>query len=236
MPERPKALLEFGGRSLLARHLAYLHDLSIRQVTVCTGFEAAQLEAAVATCRRPAIHCVFNPNFTTGSIESLWAVRDALRVDEDVLVMDADVLYPFAVLERLAHSPHRRCLLLDRDYVPGDEPVKVCVRAGEVVDFSKQPDPTIERDFMGESIGFFRFDPTGARHLAALCEACVADGRRDAPHEAAIREMILAGDHGIGYEDVSGAPWIEIDFPEDIRRANEYILPAIDHARSPSLS
>jgi choline kinase len=42
--------------------------------------------------------------------------------------------------------------------------------------------------------------------------------------------LILAGDHGIGFEDVSGAPWIEIDFPDDIRRATTDILPALEHA------
>jgi choline kinase len=146
--------------------------------------------------------------------------------------MDADVLYPCWVLERLVRSPRRRCLLLDRDYLPGDEPVKVCVKEGRIVDFSKTPDPAIACDFMGESVGFFRFDPAGGQRLAALCEAYMATGRRDAPHEAAIREMILAGDHGIGYEEVSGAPWIEIDFPEDLRRAREHILPAINDAIS----
>jgi choline kinase len=173
---------------------------------------------------------VYNPNFTTGSIESLWAVRDALVSGNDVLLMDADVLYPFEILARLATSSQQRCLLLDRLYVPGDEPVKVCVRDGAIVDFSKQPDPGISWDFTGESIGFFRFDPAGAARLAALSEQYVGDGRRTFPHEAAIREMILAGGHGIGFEDVSGAPWIEIDFPEDIRRATDHILPRIDHA------
>jgi len=227
---RPKALLEFGGQSLLARHLANLADLGIERVTVCTGYRADLLEQAITAYRRPETCCIVNPDYHQGSVKSLWAVRRALQSAGEVLLMDADVLYPASILQRLAASEHRNCLLLDRHYVPGDEPVKVCVHAGQIVEFSKRPDPTLTWDFMGESIGFFKFDAALGARLAAVTEAYVADGRSDAPHEAAIRDLILAGDHGIGFEDVSGAPWIEIDFPDDISRATTEILPALEHA------
>ena len=49
----------------------------------------------------------------------------------------------------------------------------------------------------------------------------------DAPHEEALRDMLLASPGDYGFEDVTGLPWVEIDFPEDVTRANEEILPAI---------
>ena len=39
--------------------------------------------------------------------------------------------------------------------------------------------------------------------------------------------MLLAQPRAFGFEDVSGLPWIEIDFPEDVARAGAEILPAI---------
>ena len=30
-----------------------------------------------------------------------------------------------------------------------------------------------------------------------------------------------------GYEDVTGYPWLEIDFPEDLVRAEREVMPAI---------
>jgi choline kinase len=227
---RPKALLEFGGRSLLARHLANLSDLGVARVTVCTGYRAELIEQAIASCRRPSTCCIANPDYHQGSVKSLCMVRTALQAGRDVLLMDADVLYPAHILQRLAASDHRNCLLLDRHYVPGDEPVKVCVRDRQIVEFSKRPDPTLKWDFMGESVGFFKFDATLGARLAAMTEAYVGSGRSDAPHEAVIRDLILSGNHGIGFEDVSGAPWIEIDFPDDIRRATTEILPALEDA------
>ena len=44
--------------------------------------------------------------------------------------------------------------------------------------------------------------------------------------------MLLARPGDFGFEDVSGLPWIEIDFPEDVVRATEEVLPAI-HADYP---
>jgi choline kinase len=34
-----------------------------------------------------------------------------------------------------------------------------------------------------------------------------------------------------GYEDVTGLSWIEIDFPDDVRRAEEEVLPRVDGVR-----
>jgi choline kinase len=49
----------------------------------------------------------------------------------------------------------------------------------------------------------------------------------DAPHEEAVRNVLLREPGAFGFEDVTGVPWIEIDFPEDVVRAREQILPAI---------
>jgi len=227
---RPKALLEFDGETLLARHMQNLAGLGVRRLTICTGYRAKALAAVAQGYAAPAVQCVENVDYTAGSIKSLWTVRAALDCGEDVLLMDADVLYPASFLWRLAASPHRSCLLLDRAYTPGEEPVKVCVRGNTIVEFSKRPDPASTWDFSGESVGFFKLSPPSAARLAALSEHYIESGRADQPHEAALREILLSADHDFGFEEISGEPWIEIDFPADIRRAHDEILPAIRHA------
>ena len=51
-------------------------------------------------------------------------------------------------------------------------------------------------------------------------------GRADVIYEQAMRDVILAAD-AFGFEDVTGLPWIEIDFPEDLERAHGEILPRL---------
>ena len=142
--------------------------------------------------------------------------------------MDADVLYHPDILRRLIAAPAADCWLMDRDFIPGDEPVKICTRAGVIVEFRKRLAEGLEYDAIGESVGFFKFSPTTALALARLVDAYVADGRREAPHEEALRDLALGGEHAIGIEDVSGLPWLEIDFPEDLLRARDDVLPRIE--------
>ena len=213
----PKALLPFGGRTLLTRHIAALRACGVQDVTVVVGFEAAQVEAAVAG--DPQVRLVLNPDYREGSVVSLWAARDVLRAGRPIVLMDADVLYDARLLGRLVSSAHPNALLLDREIEPGDEPVKLCMRDGQIVDFHKRPQAP--HDWHGESVGFFRFTPEAAADLAARTEDYVGGGRRALEYEEPIRDMMQSALPGLfGYEDITGLPWTEIDFPEDVAKAS----------------
>ena len=140
--------------------------------------------------------------------------------------MDADVLYDEELVGRLANSRHQNCLLLDRAFVPGDEPVKVCVRDGEIVEFRKWL--SAEFDFCGESVGFFKLSAEVAKKIVIQTELYLRQGRRHEPYEETIRDVLLTSQRGtFAFEDITGTPWIEIDFAADIERANAEILPRI---------
>ena len=220
----PKALLEFGGRTLLERHVAILRGFGISDITVVIGFEAQHMRAALAALHDgPAISVVINRDFRDGSVVSLWAGREVLRGGGPVILMDADVLYDARLMAALVNSGKPGCLLLDREIEPGDEPVKICVRDGRVVDFHKRP--TAPHDWHGESVGFFRFSAAMATELAGRSEDYVAAGRRMMEYEEPIRDMIIASAADrFGYEDISGLPWTEIDFPEDVAKAHALLV------------
>lgn len=224
---QPKSLLRFGTRTLLARHLDALADCGVRDVTLCVGYLASEIESAA---RHPALRVtlVHNPRYRRGSVLSLWTARSSLIAADSVLLMDADVLYPPALLARLAGSPQANCLLFDAEFEAGDEPVKICLAGGRVVDFRKKPDPAIPVERRGESVGFFKFARACAAEIAHRCEEYVAADRLDEPYEEVLRDVFLSGRHAIGIEEITGTPWIEIDFPEDIARARSDVLPYLD--------
>lgn len=224
----PKCLMEFGGRSLLARHLDILYRLGIRQTDLVVGYEADRIIDHVGTlASRPDVAFHFNPRYELGSVLSLWAAEESLNCGNPVLVMDADVLYHPDILQQLTGSDVDNCYLLDRNFTPGDEPVKIAVRNGLMVEFRKQLAEGLEYDTIGESVGFFRFGPDCAQAIARECARFDTEGLGDAPHEEALRNVLLSNPESFGFEDVSGLPWIEIDFPEDVIRAADEILPAI---------
>ena len=222
---RPKSLLTFDGRSLIARHLDILRACGVTDITVVVGFGAEHLRAEAGS----GVSFVGNPDFREGSVVSLWAGRDVLRSGQPVVLMDADVIYDARLMRRLLDSTLPNVLLLDREIEAGDEPVKLCVSAaGRIVDFRKRPE--MPYDWYGESVGFFRLAPATARDLADRAESYVTGGRRSAEYEEPIRDMILtdaiAAIPRFGFEDISGLPWTEIDFPEDVGKA-EALLPEL---------
>jgi choline kinase len=223
----PKSLLQFGGKSLLRRHVEALRAVDVGKLTLILGYRAEEIHTELAVIGADCwIETIFNPRYREGAVVSLWTGHDVLRGGDDVLLMDADVLYDPSVLRRLTGSPHRNCLLIDRDLEPGEEPVKICLRGGRIVEFGK----VVEGDFeiVGEWPGFLRIEPEMANKLAAAAEAYVSAGRHEEPYEPAIRDVLLAGPpNRFGCEDITGLPWIEIDTPEDLRRARETIAPAL---------
>jgi choline kinase len=147
----------------------------------------------------------------------------------DVLLMDADVLYDERIMRALvAGKASVNRLLIDRDFEAGDEPVKLCVRDGVPIELRKQPAADLNFDTIGESVGFFRFEQNGARRLAALVAGYTDSGRAHMPHEEAVRDLIREKSQAIEVADVTGSPWIEIDFPVDVTRAAEEVLPQLE--------
>jgi choline kinase len=225
---RPKCLMEFGGRSLLDRHLDILSQLGVRKLDLVIGYEADQIIDHVGKLfSRPDVSFQYNPRYEQGSVLSLLAASEALTSGEPAVVMDADVLYHPGILQALLDSDSENCYLLDRDFEAGDEPVKIAVSDGTMVEFRKKLPDGLSYDMIGESVGFFRFGPKCAALIAAECALYQSAGLGDAPHEEALRNVLLRRPDDFDFEDISGMPWIEIDFPEDVIRAAEEVLPAI---------
>ncbi len=223
----PKVLLRFGGKTLLQRHVEILRSLGVEQFVMGVGYHAEQIAREIAHLRAgDFVRTVLNPDFHLGNIVTLWSLRDELRHSGPVLLMDADVLYEERLFGRLLASHHRNCFLLDRDFTPDAEPVKLCVRDGEIVEFRKSVNTDF--DYCGESVGFFKFSPAAAERIVAQAGLCLEQGRREEPYEEAIRDVLLTSAAGtFAFEEVTGLPWIEIDFRADIERANREILPRI---------
>jgi len=223
----PKVLLRFGGESLLQRHIETLRQHGIEELVLGVGFEREQIEQEIAALgAKDFVRTVFNPDYESGSIVTLWTLRDELCWGGPVLLMDADVLYDERLVERLVASRHSNCLLLDRAAALDGEAVKLCVRDREIVEFRKWL--SAECDLCGESVGFFRLSARVAERIIAQTRLYIEQGRYHDPYEEPFRDVMLTARRGtFAYEDVTGLPWIEIDSVADVERANAEVLPRI---------
>jgi choline kinase len=224
----PKCLLRFEGMTLLERHLRALRAAGVDEVELALGFQPEKIETELERIGwqpRPGI--ALNPRYDLGSVLTVHTVADALTRGGDVLLMDADVLYDEAILRALVAGPSIDRLLIDRDMEAGDEPVKLCLRERVPVELRKQLAVGLQYDTIGESVGFFRFRESTARRLAEIVAGYVSSGRHTLPHEEAVRDLLLEGGRTYDVADVTGLPWIEIDFPGDVARAENEVLPRL---------
>ena len=222
--DMPKCLVTLGGETMLSRNIRQLRAAGVDDVVVVVGCAA---DTVRRTCH--GVTFVENTIFAqTNSMYSLWLTRSLLT--EGFLVMNCDVLVHPQLLNDLVSARHEDALLLayrDEATAYGEEEMKVRVRRGRVVDISKTMDPD-QAD--GENVGIVKFGRDGARLLVEKMDELVAAGDLKAwvprAFKAFAQERPL---HVIG---TRGYPWIEIDFPEDYRRAVEVVLPQIETPRA----
>lgn len=219
---RPKCLIEIGGRTLLSRHVEYLGRFGVRKVVLVVGYAQEHIRKAMsADSFAQDIRWVVNEQFTRGSMTSLWAARS--EMDEDIVLMDADVLYAPAILARLLHSPMPTALLMDDTVKQESEECMIAAKSGRVLTLSKILPPVY--DEAGEGVGFLKVQKQDIPALLHSVQAHVEAGALDLEYEDALKDFFH--EVPVGYEKIGGIPWIEIDFPEDIERASSKILPAV---------
>jgi choline kinase len=192
------------------------------------GFQPESVQAELERINWPhKVETVLNTRYDLGSVLTVHTVAEALTRGGDVLLMDADVLYDERILAALVAGETVNRLLIDRDFEAGDEPVKLCLKDGVPVELRKQLAVNLEYDTIGESVGFFRFRQETAQRFAQIVAGYVDSDRANMPHEEAVRDLLLERSQVFDTADVTGAPWIEIDFPNDVARASTEILPQL---------
>ena len=226
--EKQKILLDFGGKSILEWHAQRLIQVGIKRMVVVTGYTREKVRETFTILHEQygiSILEVVNRDYKEGSVLSVHvSLSEILKASGSVLIMDGDVLYPTEILQRLVESKHPSALLIDRHYTTqDDDPVLVPVRNGRPFEFLKGWKGNA--DLVGESVGFFKIDSHDIPLFVEETRMRSVGERRKESYDEIIRALVLDG--RFGYEDVTGIPWAEIDFPEDVTDARNTVFPAI---------
>jgi choline kinase len=166
---------------------------------------------------------IHNPAYQKGSSLSLYSAREVIA-GEPTLIMDADVVFPKEFLRRLLGSPAPNAFLIDQGFADTGEEVKFYLQADRVIALGKKIVPKAW-DRVGEGIGFFKCGVEAGRELGRLLEQVIEASDGLCEYEDALH-LLLSRQH-VEAVDVTGLPWTEVDFVEDLRRAQTEIFPAI---------
>lgn len=213
----PKCLAEVGGRSLLQIQIDNLRRVGVENVTVVVGYRHAEVRAAASDDAT----FILNERFAeTNSLYSFYLARSA--VENDLVVLNGDVLFPLEVLSRLGEVDHSS-LAFDSSSGDDEEHMKVHLRAGRLVRMSKKLPQALTA---GENVGLLWLSPRAAQACFDASAMLVRNGHQRDWVGAAV--SAIAGSHRISGVDVRGLPWVEIDYPDDLAHARSDVWPAIE--------
>jgi choline kinase len=220
----PKCLIQIGGESILEHQLNAILWAGIREVVIVIGYLKEKIKEFIGTLYRDTIRISYieNQEFrTTNTIYSLYLAREEF-LDQDFLYFNADVLmHPDIVKGIIMHEGQN---VLAVDYVKcGEEEVKFATNAdNRIIKLGKD----IAHDRAeGEFIGVAKFGKDITQYFIDALTLHCSKGKKDLFFERAVEDILnRAPFHPL---DVSHIPKIEIDFPEDLKIAEEIIYPAI---------
>ncbi len=209
----PKTLIRIGSLTVLERMLDSLISAGIKDICLVVGHLKDKIKLVVGqNYKGAAIRYIPNPDYERGSILSIWAARNCF--DDDILLMDSDVIFERAVLEKLAGSKNENCFLMDKNYTESGEEMKIAALDKKVVQIARRI--TREYDEIGEGIGFLKLSVKYRKEFLDVFKSAVARDK-DCDYENALDELVRR--IPVGFEEVTGLRWTEIDFEADIEKA-----------------
>jgi choline kinase len=192
----------------------------VGEVCFIVGYMAAEVraylaDAASAHANGLAVSFIDNPEYLKGNIISAYAARQYF--DEPFILMDADVAYPTELLARLVNSPHENCLLLDENFNNDAEEMKLGAdESGRVWEIGRRLSKNWNAQ--GEGVGFFKCSAAAGAIFREMLGRTIAAGGEGLEYEEVLDMLMKLAT--INFEYVAGLPWTEIDFPEDLEKAN----------------
>jgi L-glutamine-phosphate cytidylyltransferase len=217
--DRPKCLIDFSGKTLLAWQVEALFANGVKKLMIVTGYRTDMVEEELARLARPGleIEVCFNPfHKVADNLASCWLARAAM--ERDFLILNGDTLVSNALVARVQQ--------------PSDWPIAVTVDVKPSYD---SDDMKVERqgDLLlaigktltaaqsnAESIGFLAFRGEGAALFRDTVDSYM---RTPAGLENWYLKIIdaLAPTGKIGTVSIEGHEWGEVDFLNDIEVATK---------------
>tara|TARA_B100000029_G_scaffold430980_2_gene442310 strand:- start:6042 stop:6779 length:738 start_codon:yes stop_codon:yes gene_type:complete len=215
--KQPKCMLEVFGQPLINYQIKALKKVGVNKVTVVTGYLSEIIVNHLnKTFSDMEINYLDNPHFfETNTSYSLNLCRKELS-ETDCLLMNADVLYPIELIRRII-SDSRENILAVETKLCGREEVKVIEGKNQrIVAIGKE---LIEENCLGEFIGVAKISRSFGRSFADSLSRLIKAGGKADYFEAALHPILSECE--VYFIDISDLKCIEIDFIEDLKKANK---------------
>ncbi|MDQ8756378.1 NTP transferase domain-containing protein [Sphingosinicella sp. LHD-64] len=208
--DRPKCLIEVGGRAIVDHQLDALAAAGVKRRIVVGGYRIDRLADHLAA-RGDDVELRFNPFWAvSSSISSVWAARDLL--EGRYAILNGDTVYePTLISDGLSRIQQGVNLFVEPMVSPVLDEMLVEMEAGLVRQVAKTLNPSRARF---HSLGVIASVDDGGVYRAGLDKAMRAENGIQSFHHAIIDDLAKTGPvHGVV---IDKGHWVEIDRVEHI--------------------
>lgn len=208
----PKPLVAIGGQPLIARVIRTAARLQAKSIA-CIVNDQSPVVADFLQSRSWPLALDLIVETTPSSMESLFCLAPKLE-DEPFLLFTVDAVFGFAIVENFVHRARQfenvHGVLALTDYVDDEKPLWV------------RMDDNGRLTAMGEAAKGSRYVTAGFYYFAPSIFSEIATAR--ALKLTALRQFLgLLLDKGYALYGVPVAKTIDVDYPEDIAKAETYL-------------
>lgn len=217
----PKCLLKAGDKTLLEMTINNILKNGVNCFVMVTGYRERMIKEHIAE-KFPELDITYltNSDFENNNNSySLWMTKD--YITGDAILLDSDILFDYRIISKLFDAQNTDCLAVKRGHNLSAEEIKVIIDSTNKIEhIGKHIDPAA---CYGESIGIERFSHDFFVKLGEVLERkIVKENNVNEFYEASFQELYDKG-NSMYAVDVSEYKCMEIDFPEDLKRAQEEV-------------
>ena len=211
----PQCLLKLGEKTILERQVEIIQEAGIKDVCVVIGHQADKIEEY---CNKKSLGYIFNPFYdVSGMALTLWIAKNELK--DGAVCLYSDILFDSNIITGLLSERGDICLAVKKDGLR-DEAEKVIVEEGVIKTVSK----IITGNENGEFIGIAKFTQYGSEKIITEIDN-MAKLRLDISFIQALDNLASKGETITAYNfSELDARFIDIDFPEDLVKAENLFL------------
>lgn len=211
----PKCLVKVSeDETIIERNIRLIRandpDASIH---IVVGYQFQQIESLVNGCT--VIH---NPFYkVTNSIASLWFAREVFTKGQDIVVLNADIVFSSDLIREICSVPSESVIYYDSS-IRNNGDYNVQAMDGKMVVMGKELE-----DYSGEYMGITKFSRLDLNLVIHEIHSMVNDGLYDQWYENALVQMSLNMKHLFSVKDISNYDWSEIDSVDNLLKIRNII-------------
>lgn len=218
--DRPKALMDLGGETILSRAVRLLVQCGVSELIFATGYREDAVKQAVQGCPVPVQFCRNDAYDRTQNSVSLWHCANAIS-GRPFFKLDGDLVFSSEVLKRLEKPGSGIATAVEYRNDLGAEEMKVTVDSTKswITNFGKHLDPA---QSYGESIGLELVGSDAVGPLFSALSQSIEKHITSLYYEDIYARLIKQGTKA-PMVDVSDLGWCEIDTLSDLENARELL-------------